>query len=46
MAREGTVQLSDGRALGYAEYGDPDGDPIFEFHGLPGGRFYELDNQE
>ena len=45
MAREGTVQLSDGRALGYAEYGDPDGDPIFEFHGLPGSRFYELDNQ-
>lgn len=43
--REGTVTLPDGRALGYAEYGDPDGEPILEFHGLPGSRFYELDHQ-
>lgn len=35
---EGTVELSDGRSIGVAEYGDPDGDAIFWFHGTPGGR--------
>ena len=30
--------LSDGRALGFAEQGDPSGTPIFFFHGLPGSR--------
>ncbi len=30
--------LRDGRVLGYAEYGDPTGTPIFFFHGLPGSR--------
>jgi pimeloyl-ACP methyl ester carboxylesterase len=44
MVREGRVKLGDGRALGYAEYGDPDGKPILDFHGLPGSRFYELDH--
>jgi pimeloyl-ACP methyl ester carboxylesterase len=44
MAREGTVRLTDGRALGFAEYGNPDGKPILYFHGLPGSRFYELDH--
>jgi pimeloyl-ACP methyl ester carboxylesterase len=43
MAHEGTAKLRDGRALGYAEYGDPGGKPILEFHGLPGSRFYRLD---
>jgi pimeloyl-ACP methyl ester carboxylesterase len=39
MARmEGTVELSDGRSIGLAEYGVPDGDAIFWFHGTPGGR--------
>jgi pimeloyl-ACP methyl ester carboxylesterase len=42
MAAENTanqqVQLQDGRMLGYAEYGAPDGKPIFYFHGLPGSR--------
>lgn len=33
-----TVVLTDGRQLGYAEYGDPNGKPIFYFHGLPGSR--------
>lgn len=28
-----TVSLPDGRLLGYAEYGDPQGYPIFYFHG-------------
>lgn len=38
--REGTVRLPDGRKLGYADYGNPTGPTILEFHGLPGGRFY------
>ena len=33
-----TVQLSDGRTLGFAEYGSPTGLAIFFFHGLPGSR--------
>lgn len=33
------ITLSDGRRLGYAEYGDPGGKPIFLFHGNPGSRF-------
>jgi len=32
------VELSDGRMLGYAEYGDPQGKPVFCFHGFPGSR--------
>ena len=35
---EGTVLLRDGRSLGFAEYGTPDGAPIFWFPGTPGGR--------
>jgi pimeloyl-ACP methyl ester carboxylesterase len=34
-----TLALPDGRRLGYAEYGDPDGEPGFYFHGHPGSRF-------
>jgi pimeloyl-ACP methyl ester carboxylesterase len=30
--------LRDGRALGYAEYGNPGGRPVFFFHGSPGSR--------
>ena len=33
------VTLPRGRTLGYAQYGDPDGDAVFWFHGTPGGRF-------
>ena len=33
-----TVILKDGRQLGYAEYGDPEGTPILFFHGFPGSR--------
>ncbi|HEX6311104.1 MAG TPA: alpha/beta hydrolase [Acidimicrobiia bacterium] len=36
--REGTVPLPDGRRLGYAEYGDPNGPLVLWFHGTPGGR--------
>ena len=37
-AREGTLDLDDGRALGFAEYGEPDGAPIMYLHGMPGSR--------
>ncbi|WP_255151554.1 alpha/beta fold hydrolase [Halorarius halobius] len=33
-----TIGLPDGRRLGYAEVGDPDGDPVVAFHGVPSGR--------
>lgn len=33
-----TIQLSDGRRLGYAEFGDPGGAPVMYFHGWPGAR--------
>ncbi|MBI2913069.1 MAG: alpha/beta hydrolase [Chloroflexi bacterium] len=33
-----TLRLHDGRFLGYAEFGDPEGRPAFFFHGLPGSR--------
>lgn len=33
-----TLRLKDGRALGYAEYGDPSGTPLFYFHGFPNSR--------
>ncbi|MFN8051873.1 MAG: alpha/beta hydrolase [Acidimicrobiales bacterium] len=36
--RDGTTTLSDGRKLGWALYGDPDGDDVFWFHGTPGAR--------
>jgi pimeloyl-ACP methyl ester carboxylesterase len=32
------LRLSDGRTLGFAEYGAPDGEPLFVFHGSPGSR--------
>lgn len=33
-----TIQLHDGRILGYVEYGQADGKPLFYFHGHPGAR--------
>jgi pimeloyl-ACP methyl ester carboxylesterase len=33
-----TLKLKDGRTLGFAEYGDSQGKPIFEFHGNPSSR--------
>jgi len=36
--KDSSVTLSDGRVLAYAEYGDPDGEPVLLFHGLPGSR--------
>jgi pimeloyl-ACP methyl ester carboxylesterase len=32
------IQLASGRKLGYAEYGDPNGVPMFFFHGWPSSR--------
>jgi pimeloyl-ACP methyl ester carboxylesterase len=32
------IRLRDGRWLGFAEYGDPLGIPLFAFHGTPGSR--------
>ena len=45
-----TIQLSDGRALAYLDAGDPEGRPVFYFHGGPGSRlegllFDELNRQ-
>lgn len=34
-----TITLKDERRLGYIEYGDPKGKPLFFFHGWPGSRF-------
>jgi pimeloyl-ACP methyl ester carboxylesterase len=33
-----TITLRDGRLLGYAEYGTPQGKPVFFFHGNPSSR--------
>ena len=38
LQADNVVRLQDGRLLGYAEYGDPDGRPLFYFHGTPGSR--------
>ena len=35
---DGILRLRDGRTLGFAEYGTPDGKPLFFFHGTPGSR--------
>lgn len=32
------LKLHDGRMLGYTEYGAPEGEPVFYFHGFPGSR--------
>jgi pimeloyl-ACP methyl ester carboxylesterase len=37
-AEDGVLVLGDGRRLGYAQYGRPDGEPVFYFHGHPGSR--------
>jgi pimeloyl-ACP methyl ester carboxylesterase len=37
-ATEQRLILDDGRTLGFAEYGDPGGEPVLEFHGVPGSR--------
>ncbi len=39
------IPLSDGRRLGFIDYGDPDGLPIFLLHGTPGSRIFGLENE-
>ena len=38
MDEPSTIELPDGRTLSYAEYGDPEGRPVFAFHGVVGSR--------
>jgi hypothetical protein len=41
MAKDKTnkrIKLKDGRMPGYAEYGAPEGKPVFYFHRYPGSR--------
>ena len=38
LGRSRLLRLADGRALAWAEWGDPKGDPVIEFHGNPGCR--------
>ena len=33
------LRLADGRRIGYAEYGDPEGASVLAIHGTPGSRF-------
>jgi pimeloyl-ACP methyl ester carboxylesterase len=35
---QNNINLADGRRLGFAEYGDRQGKPVFYFHGFPGSR--------
>ena len=39
------ITLSDGRRLGYAEYGEPGGHPLFFFHGQPGNRLFRYPDE-
>lgn len=38
LSNDNVLLLPDGRRLGYAEYGVPEGKPIFELHGNPSSR--------
>ncbi len=40
------VQLRNGRRIGFAEFGDPQGKPVFLFHGLPGSRLFRHPQDE
>ncbi|WP_226658770.1 alpha/beta fold hydrolase [Pseudalkalibacillus hwajinpoensis] len=44
--QEKAMVLSDGRKLGYWEYGDQTGTPIMLFHGTPGSRIWFLEDDE
>lgn len=43
MSGDHQIQLQDGRRLGYAEYGDPTGKPVFFFQGTPSSRLIHPD---
>ena len=38
MGEDHLLELDDGRTVGYATWGDPDGTPVFIVHGTPGSR--------
>src|SRR5262245_19000773 len=38
VIRDNSFRLTDGRTLGFREYGDRQGSPVFFFHGTPGSR--------
>ena len=40
MKEDQQVSLPDGRKIGYGDYGDPQGEPVFFFHGWPSSRFH------
>lgn len=40
------ITLKDGRKLGYCEYGDTNGKPVFYFHGWPGSRLFGIETDE
>ena len=44
--RERYIRLYDGRKLGFAEYGDPDGVPVIVHHGFPGSRLQTHPDEE
>ncbi|MBV9831116.1 MAG: alpha/beta fold hydrolase, partial [Marmoricola sp.] len=46
MSDRGTVTAPDGRQLGVAEWGDPDGTPLFTLHGTPGSRLRRPPNDD
>nr|VFK39721.1 MAG: Pimeloyl-ACP methyl ester carboxylesterase [Candidatus Kentron sp. TC] len=41
-----SIQLDDGRTLGYSEHGDPAGNPVFFIHGNPGSRLTRLSSDD
>jgi pimeloyl-ACP methyl ester carboxylesterase len=45
MNRDQTYQLTDGRQLGFIEYGDPDGNAVFFFQGGPSTRLFHHPNE-
>lgn len=42
MISDQTLQLRDGRTLGYTEFGNATGYPVLLFHGHPGSRIFQL----
>jgi len=46
MRSNQTLQLSDGRQLGFAEYGALDGEPVFFFHGGPSSRLFHHPDEQ
>ncbi|MEM1503821.1 hypothetical protein RG959_10435 [Domibacillus sp. 8LH] len=44
--QENMMTLADGRKLGFWEYGDKQGVPVFLFHGTPGSRIWFLKDDD